>query len=288
MKISKYLWAIIISSVLAGTLGAFIKLIGDNMNGFSITFFRMVIAAVAMGAYLVFVRKQSLKFSKNEFKHFVTLGVLLTLAFTLYATAILLAPIPNVALLQTDYVIFTAIFAYLFLKEKIMFNQILAIPIAIFGVWLMNPFVGSFSLGNLIALIQGMAFAGFLVYMRKESKHSQNLLAIFWAFITSAVLLLPLSIYFGFGNLAASINYLLIIGIVGTALTYSLLYYGLEKVQTEQSAFVTLFVFTLASIGFAYLLVGEVIAQNILLGGSLLFGSALLALWKYDLRSALS
>jgi len=49
-----------------------------------------------------------------------------------------------------------------------------------------------------------------------------------------------------------------------------------------------LFVFTLASIGFAYLLVGEVIAQNILLGGSLLFGSAVLALWKYDLRSALS
>jgi len=149
-------------------------------------------------------------------------------------------------------------------------------------------FVGSFSLGNIVALLQGAAFAGFLVYMRKESKHSQNLLAIFWAFVTSAVLLFPLSIYFGFGNLAASINYLLIIGIIGTALTYSLLYYGLEKVQTEQSAFITLFVFTLASIGFAYLLVGEVIAQNILLGGSLLFGSAVLALWKYDLRSALS
>jgi len=223
MKYNKYILAIVISSILAGTLGAFIKLIGDNMNGFAITFFRMVIAALAMGAYLVFVRKQSLKFSKKEFRHFVTLGILLTLAFTLYATAVLLAPIPNVALLQTDYVIFTALFAYLFLKEKIRFNQLLAIPIAILGVWFMNPFVGSFSLGNIVALLQGAAFAGFLVYMRKESKHSQNLLAIFWAFVTSAVLLFPLSIYFGFGNLAASINYLLIIGIIGTALTYSLL-----------------------------------------------------------------
>jgi len=111
MKYNKYILAIVISSILAGTLGAFIKLIGDNMNGFAITFFRMVIAALAMGAYLVFVRKQSLKFSKKEFRHFVTLGILLTLAFTLYATAVLLAPIPNVALLQTDYVIFTALFA---------------------------------------------------------------------------------------------------------------------------------------------------------------------------------
>jgi len=288
MKYSRYVLAIVVSSILAGTLGAFIKLIGDNMNGFSITFFRILIAAIALGLYIVFVRKESLKLSKVEIKHILTLGFLLTLAFTLYSLAILLAPISNVALLQTDYVIFTAIFAYLFLKEKIMFNQVLAIPIAIFGIWLMNPFVGSFSLGNLVALLHGAAFAGVLVYMRKESKHLHSLLTIFWAFVTSVILLLPITTYFGFGDVMSSINYLLMIGIFGTAITYSLLYYGLEKVQTEQSAFITLFVFTLSSIGFAYLIVGEIITQNILLGGSLLFGSALLALWKYDLRNVLS
>jgi drug/metabolite transporter (DMT)-like permease len=243
-------------------------------------FFRLLFATVF--TFLIFAVidfKKMIKINKKELGHQAIIGLFMTSAFTLYMAALLYAPVANVALINSIYVLIVPLLAFVFLREKLSYRLAIAVVIALLGAVILNPFASGFLLGNSIAFIQAFIFAGMLVYMRKEEKH-QDVGTVFWFFLFATLFSAPLLAVQGIGDVLGNLNNLLMLAFISTTLPYTLLAYGLKKVDASTSSILTLVTFPLASIIFAYLILEEVVALNVYFGGSLLIASGLITLWK--------
>jgi len=285
MKYKRYKLAIILSGICIGLIGVLVKLIGNSIPAMTLNFTRMLIALITVAIFIPFIDNDFLKVSKKKIKEYAIVGFLMALAFSMFVIATLLAPISNVALLNSVYVIFTAIIAYFVLKERITKYQLFAIPLAILGVAVINPFVLGKALGNYIALAQAVVFALFIVYMRKAGKQF-HYKSVFWFFLFATIFLSPFGLYYGFEGVSSVLIYLIPLGVISTAIGYFLFAYGLQKVSAETSALLTLATFPTSSIFFAYFLINEPVDLGIIIGAVLLLLAGAVSIRKGRLVKA--
>jgi len=281
--LDKYKLAIIISGVLLGPIGILVKLIGDAVPVTSLIFFRLLFATIF--AFILLAPRHLndiLTPTKKELKHNALTGLFMTSAFTLYMAALVYAPVANVALITSTYIIIVPILSFFLLKEKTNIHLPIAILIALIGVAIMNPFTTGFFFGNMIAFIQAIIFATMIVYFRKEEKH-HDISAVFWFFLFATLFSIPLLPISGVGAVMENIHYILTLGILSTTLPYALLSYGLEKTDASTGSLLTLVTFPLASIVLAYIVISEIVSLRTYLGGSLLIlaGMVVLLKWKH-------
>tara|TARA_Y100000310_G_C20694227_1_gene824347 strand:+ start:2250 stop:3107 length:858 start_codon:yes stop_codon:yes gene_type:complete len=279
----KYKLAIIISGILIGLIGVLVKSIGDSMNGVSITFFRMLIALIAITIFIPFIDKKTFQINKTEAKHFFLAGLIMAASFTLYSISLLLAPVSNIVLINSTNIIFVALFAYLILKEKITKNQKIAMPIALFGLFILNPIQGGFLTGSLVALVQAIIYALLVVILKREREH-YSMGETFWLFLFATIILLPLAIYFGLGDVSSSLIPLITLGVLSTAIAYFLLAYGLKNVAAETAAIMTVTSIVLSSIFFAVIFIGEIISITTIIGGLFLLTAGIVASYKTQVK----
>ncbi len=276
----EYRLAIICSGILIGLIGILVKMIGDKIPITSLNFFRMLFALIFAAAVVPFIDKNVFKPSKQDLKDYAVVGFLMASAFSLYALALLNAPVANVALITSGYIVLVPIFALFILKEKIQKNVAIAIPVALLGVWILNPFTTTYAKGNIIAFIQSAIFALFIIYLRREEK-TETLGSVFWFFFFATIFLSPGLLVYGIGDLISVLPLILILGILSTGLAYLLLAHGLEGVSANTGAILTLVTFPLSSIIFAYLFINESASINTLIGGSLLVVASFITLVEF-------
>ena len=239
----------------------------------------MLIATIFTFAIMFFIDKNFLKIKKAELPHYIKVGFLMALTFSLYVTAFKYAPISNVVLIMSLNIIIVAIIAWFTLKEKLKINQKFAIPIALIGLAILNPLAPSSLIGNLLAFAQVICYSFFIVAIRTEEKHSK-IGSVFWFSLFSTIFLIPFPLIFGIGNVQTVFLPLLILGIFSTSITYLLLSYGLKGVSSETGALLVTLLFPIASIIFAYLIIGEIPAFKDYIGGALLLIAAVIAITK--------
>jgi len=267
--------AIIITGVLYGLIGIFVKLIGSSMPMMSMSFFRVLFGFLFVAGMMPFL-KGSLKLERKDLKHFIAIGFLMALTFTIYNIAFLYAPIGNVALLVNCYVIFTAILAYLFLKEKLMKRDLFLMMCGLIGIAIMSPLSPGAMIGNLLGIASGIAYAMLLVYMRYVERH-HTVAAVFWFLLFATIMMLPFPFIEGVAGLWGNLLWLVLLGALPTGLAYVLLAYGLEKTDAETSSILIVLVTPLSSIMFAWIVFREVLMASIFFGGIiLLFAGVLL------------
>lgn len=281
--IMKYKLAIILSGIGTGLIGVLVKLIGNTIPPMTLNFTRLLIGLVTVTLMVPFLEKDLLKVTKKELKSYAIVGVLMAIAFSMFVIANLLAPVSNVSLITSTYVIFTAILALVFLKENITIYHIIAMIVATAGIIIINPFVLEKALGNYIALAQALVFAGVVVYTRKVEKHF-HYKSIFWFFLFATIFLAPFGIYYGFTGISSVLIYLIPLGAFSTGIGYFLFAYGIQKVDAETSALLTLAVFPPSSIVFAYLFIGEPIDLKIIIGAALLLIAGAIAIKKCKIK----
>ena len=279
----KYKLAIILSGICIGLIGVLVKLIGDSIPAMTINFTRLFIALVAVTIVVPFFDKNFLKVSKKKIKEYAIVGFLMALAFSMFVLATLYAPISNVALLNSTYVIFTAIVAWFFLKEKITKYHLIAAILAIAGIIIMNPFVLGKAIGNYIAIAQAVVFAFFIVYMKKTEKKFRYR-SVFWFFLFATLFLTPFGIYYGFEGLSSVLIYLIPLGVISTAIGYILFAYGIQKTSAETAALLSLATFPTSSIVFAYFIINEPIDITIIIGAALLLLAGAISIKKGYLK----
>ena len=270
--------AVIVSGILLGLIGIWVKLIGKNVPIMTLNWTRLTLAFLFFFIFLApFYRKHIKEF--KDMKGAVIVGLLMAVAFSLFSTANFYAPATNVALITSLYAVITPIFAWLILKEKLSIKNIIAIAIALIGLAIINPFKTQYITGNIISLIHPFMFSLFLVYLRKEEK-GHDIASMFWFFLFAAIFLIPFPFIYGLGNISSSIFYVLALGVLSTAIPYTLLAYGLEKVPAPQASIIILIMLPLSAISFSYLIFGEVVAETIYIGGALLLAAGVIAFWK--------
>jgi drug/metabolite transporter (DMT)-like permease len=269
---------LLLSGILLGTVGIFVKLIGPNVTPYLLASIRILAAAGLIWIFLASERRTKLlKLAKGDLRVFALAGLFgVVFGFGFYVKSFTLIPVANAVFLMYIYPVVTAVLAKIFLDEKVSEYTVLALGFALGGVYLIygqgvNIFASAE--GSLYALIAGLGYSVFIVSMRyMENKGHSYWDVVFWPLLLGGIMLLPL-------NLTAPITFLpftnvvlLIAGMVfiSTFLGYLLYACGLKTVMAKHATVIETLAEPASAVFFAWLILGEVVPQYIFAGGFLI------------------
>lgn len=221
--------AVFIAAVLWSTGGVLIKLV--TLHPMQISLFRAVFAAIV---FAVIFKKDAVRANKYTFLNALFYAAILIL----FVVATKMTTAANAIFLQYTAPIYVLIFEPLINKTEYKLINVLTIIACFLGMTLF--FFGELSMtnltGNLIALLSGIAFAAFLIGMRKN-KHEFQFSTIFYGNIIIMVFCLPtmLNLYTlslsDFGMVA-------FLGIFQIGIAYAIFSYGLKRVFAIEASLI--------------------------------------------------
>ncbi len=228
---SKGLLAIVVTSLLWSTGGVFIKLI--SFGAFQLSFFRSSFAALTV---FVFYRRSALFFNRYVFFN----AVMYSLVLILFVAATKMTTAANAIFLQYTAPIYVLVLEPLLLKTKFERANIATVTIAFFGMLLF--FVGDIKIGemtgNVLALLSGIALAGFFLGQRKiENTHKIS--SIFYGNMLIVIVCFFLVGEFEAINVSdlTMVGYL---GIVQIGISYILFSYSIARIQAIEASLIAM------------------------------------------------
>ena len=247
---------LVITALLWSAGGLLIKLV--DWNSIAIAGARSAIAAL-----LIFAYQRKMIFNWG----FTQLGGALCYAGTviLFVAANKLTTAANAILLQYTAPIYVAIFSYWFLKERITRSDILTIAAAFGGMTLF--FLDDLSKGefwgNIVAVLSGIAFAGLVLFLRKQKDRSP-LESVFLGNILTFLIGLP----FMFGHSPASRGWLglLMLGVFQLGISYILYAEAIKHVTALEGILIPVLEPVLNPV-WVFLLLGEMPGRWAIAGG---------------------
>lgn len=227
----KGILAILIAAILWSTGGIFIKF--TTLAPMQISFFRGLFATVV---FLIVFKSELLK--ANIFT-FVNAGFYAAVLI-LYVIATKTTTAANAVFLQYTAPIYVLFFEPLINKTK--YEKINIITIIVTSLGMLLFFTGKLSsgnfYGNIIALLSGVAFAAFLLGMRKNKKEHQ-FVSIFYG----NVFVVLISTYSIFEINTLSLSNLLMVsylGIFQIGVAYIIFAYGLKRVLAVEASLISM------------------------------------------------
>ncbi len=227
----KGLIAIFISGVIWSTGGMFIKLI--PLEAIQICFFRSFFAAIV---FAILFKKKAFGFDRISIMNsFFYSGVLI---FFVMATKMTTAA--NAIFLQYTGPIYVFLLEPFIYKTK--FERINVITITMCFIGMILFFVGELSpghlAGNLVALLSGIAFAAFMLGMKKNKPENQSS-SIFYGNIIICVVSAPFMFNINSVSPAtfAKLSYL---GIVQIGIAYAIFSYGIKRVMAVEGSLIAM------------------------------------------------
>ncbi|MEG3640293.1 DMT family transporter [Magnetococcus sp. PR-3] len=162
------LMMMIVSGLLLSTMGLVVRGVAEANQG-QIVFWRGFWSAVGMG-FILWVQNRPQTWQRFTELGGVTLygGVLAGLASMCFILAMLHTTVANAMFTMSALPMFTALLAWLFLKESVGAVTLLAMFLAMGGIGLMvwDGLSAGGLLGNLLALLAALSAAGFVVILR--------------------------------------------------------------------------------------------------------------------------
>jgi len=266
--------AIIVVSVCFAAIGTLVKLIGDSVPIMTLNFFRFFIGFLFIAAFVPFIDRSFLKVSRRDIMEYALLGLMIANGFSMHIAAYNLSPVSNVVLVSSMFPVFVAVFSYLVLKEKTDKASLISFLIAFLGVLVITPFRPAFFAGSMLSMSGAILYGAVLVFMRQIDE-KRSIGVVFWFLGFAALFTAPYSLYYGLGNIQSSFVWILLLGVVSTGMAYLLLNFTLEKMPAETTSLIILTVQPMAAILLAFLVLGETVNLNIIIGGILIIAGGI-------------
>nr|WP_321253513.1 DMT family transporter [uncultured Ruegeria sp.] len=227
-----------LAAFLWGTHSVIVRYLTSDLGGMQIATTRLFIAALAIYCMLrAMGASVSIRFGDWNFR----LAVLSTVVnYIMFHIGLEHTGAANAMVLENTAPFFVLVFLYFFADTPVGRTEVLATVLAIFGVFLTvyQDFEGGGEplLGDVMEIGAGLSWAVFLISssraMRASESTPERLNFLFGIFICSGVILLPLSL---FGIQMPTINdvvFLVLLGVLPTALAYYLWYEAAARVST--------------------------------------------------------
>ena len=227
----KGILAVLAAALLWSTGGLFIKLV--TFDATQISFFRSFFAAIVFIAL----------FKKNIFyaNGFTFINALLySTILILFVIATKTTTAANAIFLQYTAPIYVLIFEPIINKTHYEKINIITILICFTGMILffMGKFSPGYVTGNILALLSGVAYAAFLLGMRKNKKEYQ-FSSIFYGNII--VSLICVSSIFHLSNITtANLMMVTFLGIFQIGIAYAIFSYGLKRVLAIEASLISM------------------------------------------------
>ncbi len=263
-----------LAAFLWGTHSVIVRYLTSDLGGLQIAVSRLFIAALAIYIMLRLMRVSvSIDLKDWNFR----LAVLSTVVnYLLFHIGLEHTGAANAMVLENTAPFFVLVFLYFFADTPVARTDVLATGLAVLGVFLTvfqdfqvggEPFFG-----DLLEIGAGFSWAVFLISssraMRRSRSTAERLNFLFGVFICSGVLLLPLAVFSLKLPTANDLVFLILLGILPTALAYYLWYEAAARVSTLTATlmFASSVVFTFVN---AALFLGAAISPISIFGAGL-------------------
>ena len=130
---------LLLTGFLWGFIGISVKLIHNEINPFTLNFFRFLTAFIVLLILSPIFDKRSLKLERKNIRPYAIIGLLFAITTSLFVFALSRTTISNTVLLQAIQPFSLMFIAYFWLKEKITSTKIVTLVIALIGIYIINP-----------------------------------------------------------------------------------------------------------------------------------------------------
>lgn len=222
---------VFLAAVLYSIGGLCIKLI--PWGGMAINGGRTAIALLVIGGYLI-LSKRPLRFNR-----WIFLGALSVFGCNaLFSVANKLTTAANAIVLQFTVPIFVLLFSLIFFRRKPTRLDIAACVVVFGGIvfFFMDSLSVGGGLGNLIALLSGIAYAG--VFMMNDLPNGDAISSVFWGDVLSAVTGLPFLLRETDFSIVPLCS-LVVLGVFQVGVAYILLTIGLKTTSPVTASLVS-------------------------------------------------
>ena len=270
LKISNTLWGtflLLLTYFFFSVMELSAKELGQIFNPFQIVFSRYLSQLIIL---LIIFNKNTITFLKSPFPSLQILrGALLLITTCFMFSGLAYLPFAeNIAIYMISPVI-TTILAFLILKEKISFIQVIIVIIGLIGALIIaNPNSASFNFAVIFPFLAALCFAFFTISTKFLNSADSNQTTLLYTAITGTILSLPFIIFFWERPNLSQTMLMFCLGLLAT-LGHFLFIEALKIVNASFAApFVYLTVLLAAFWG--YILYEEIPQQNTILGAYLI------------------
>lgn len=270
----KKIFYILLAGFLFGFIGISVKLINNEINPFTLNFFRFLTAFIILLILSPLIDKNAVKINKKDIKPYMIIGLLFAITTSLFVFAVSRTTISNTVILQSIQPFFIMFIAYFWLREKITKTKIITLIIGLIGIYILNPLGIGDVYGNLAALVSGFFFALLTTYMRYEDKKLHHTSTL-WYMLFAAVFMIPFPFIFGMGLFFKNVLYILMLGGLGTGLGYFFYNLSLEKMEADIVGLFTMILLPISSIVLGMIVIKEIPSMETVIGGLIILGSGI-------------
>lgn len=276
-----YVFELICLAALWGASFLFMRMAVPEFGAFSLVELRTAIAAFFLLPFIIWQKK--IHIIKDNIQTLVVLGLFSTaIPFWLLSYATIYVSAGYASILNATTPIFTAIVTWLWVKEKLDKFALAGLFLGFLGVFVLV--FDSKDLSGCVALIPVIAALGATTcygiginFTKQKCQHLNPLLIAFGSQFTSALILLPLALYFWPEQLPSNRSWVAvtILGIASTGIAFILFFRLIANIGPNKTVSVTYLIPFFAVIWGALLLDEEPSIYMIVGGFFILLGVAL-------------
>lgn len=255
---------------------SFAGIIGQavSVSAVAVVAFRVMFSSCILGSFLFLTRKKILPNTRKDMVLALLAGALLGFHWVSFFTSIKASSVAIALITFGTAPLFVALIEPVVFREKFQPKTLLFALIAIVGVLIATPefsMENSVTVGIVWGLIASFTYGILTLFNRALSVNYSGAQVCFWEHFIAMLVTMPVAIYSGINATQTDILLLAIMGLVCTALGFSLVV-QCQKVLPSQLVVLMSGVETVYSIVLAYFLLNETPALRQLLGGLVIFG----------------
>ncbi|MFA5011839.1 MAG: DMT family transporter [Ignavibacteria bacterium] len=262
-----------VTALLWSSSGLFIKVLSD-LNAFQISFYRSIIAALTI-FIILYIKEKRITFETDKLT--ILASVFYSGILIFFVLANKLTTSANAIFLQFTAPIYLLFLEPLFLKTKFRRKDLVTIIICVCGMFLF--FMGKLEIGNiygnLIAILAGICFALFSLFVKwkKTSGSNNTILSVVYGNLLIGIICFPLV------NSELTLSpteffILFYMGVVQIGISYFIFNIGIRYVSATESMVIGMLEAIFNPI-WVFLGVGEVPAPSAVAGGLIILAAIL-------------
>ena len=274
---------ILIAATLFSTMEVALKVAGNQLDSFQLTFIRFLIGGLFLLPFaLAEIKKYNTIFTKRDFLHMLLMGIVcICISMVFFQLGVEKSNASTAAVIFCINPMFTMIFAHFMTEEKLNKTKLITIAIGILGIiFMINPLnmsPGNTFLGVSFTIAAAITFGLYSAIGRTSIHRLKGLTQTSISFILGSAVMLPILWLSGKPVLAGitsdNILMILYICIMITGIGYLFYFLAMEKSDAATASIVFFIKPGLAPI-IAVIALGDVIGLNGYVGIILIFISS--------------
>jgi drug/metabolite transporter (DMT)-like permease len=246
-----------------------------DVPALAIVFYRVALAAVAIGAVLLLLGdRDALRLPRRAV---LALGVLLAVHWSLFFTAIKETSVASAVLITYAAPVFMAMLAPVLIRERVPAVSVAALGVSVAGISLITLSAGDGdqaveALGVALAVLAAITYALLIVLLKRYAADVNPVTVVLYESLAAAAVLSPAAVLGDYALDGREIGYLLLLGVVLTGAA-GIVYVGALRSVAATTAGILAYMEPVSAALLAALLLGQELTAQVVGGGLLIVGA---------------